>query len=109
MTARKPIVTRYKNNPILTKDDIPYKVETVHNAAVVKHGDEYVMLFRSHLDNGRCILGLADSDDGFNFVARSEPFMVPSTDSEFGEYEVDSENNSSESGSSPNTSSVETW
>ena len=31
------IVRRYAHNPILTKADIPYPVETVHNAAVVKH------------------------------------------------------------------------
>ncbi len=55
------IVKRYSKNPILTKADIPYPVETVHNAAVVKHGDEYIMLFRSHLRTGRSIIGLARS------------------------------------------------
>ena len=30
----KKLVTRYEGNPILTKDDIPYSVETVHNAIV---------------------------------------------------------------------------
>ena len=30
------IVRRYSHNPILTKAQIPYPVETVHNAAVVK-------------------------------------------------------------------------
>ena len=33
------IVRRYRHNPILTKAEIPYPVETVHNAAVVKHGE----------------------------------------------------------------------
>ncbi len=28
------IVRRYRHNPILTKAEIPYPVETVHNAAV---------------------------------------------------------------------------
>jgi len=32
------IVRRYRHNPILTKAEIPYPVETVHNATVVKHG-----------------------------------------------------------------------
>ena len=35
------MIRRYAHNPILTKADIPYPVETVHNAAVVKHGNEY--------------------------------------------------------------------
>jgi hypothetical protein len=33
----RDIIRRYGHNPILTKTDIPYSVETVHNAAVVKH------------------------------------------------------------------------
>lgn len=45
------------------------------------------MLFRSHLDTGRSIIGLAESDDGFNFKPRPEPFMVPSKEPAFYEYE----------------------
>src|ERR1700724_1951369 len=47
------IVRRYRHNPILTKAEIPYPVETVHNAAVVKHENQYIMLFHSHLRTGR--------------------------------------------------------
>ena len=44
---------RYHNNPILTKDDVPYPVATLHNAAVVKYDGKYIMIFRSHKLNGR--------------------------------------------------------
>jgi len=44
---KEKLVTRYKGNPILTKDDIPYPVETVHNAGVVKFNGKYMILFRS--------------------------------------------------------------
>lgn len=81
------IVTRYKNNPILTKDDVPYPVATVHNAGVVKYKDKYIMLFRSHLLNGRSIIGIAESKDGYDFKVKPEPFLTPSSDSKFGEYE----------------------
>ena len=81
------IVTRYKGNPILTKDDVPYPVATVHNAGVVKYENKYIMLFRSHLLNGRSIIGIAESNDGYNFKVGSEPFLIPSSDSKFGEYE----------------------
>ena len=84
----KQIVTRYEGNPILTRDDIPYKVETVHNAGVAKFDGRYVMLFRSHLDTGRSIIGVAESEDGFKFVPRGEPFMVPATEGVFAEYEA---------------------
>lgn len=83
----RPIVKRYSGNPILTRDDVPYPVETVHNAGMVKFNDKYIMLFRAHKDNGRSILGLAESDDGFNFTTRSEPFMVPAQEGAFAEYE----------------------
>ena len=81
------IITRYKYNPILTKDDVPYLVTTVHNAAVVKYNDQYVMLFRSHQHNGRSIIGIADSMDGFEFNVRSEPFLIPTKTGKFSEYE----------------------
>ena len=77
------IVRRYANNPILTKDQIPYAVETVHNAAVVKHAGVYIMLFRSHLRTGRSIIGLARSHDGFRFEADPRPFLVPERDGPF--------------------------
>jgi predicted GH43/DUF377 family glycosyl hydrolase len=83
----EPIVTRYKNNPILTRDDVPYAVETVHNAGVAKCGGKYVMLFRSHRRNGRSIIGIADSADGFDFTVRPEPFLVPEPEGLFAEYE----------------------
>ena len=85
MTAN--IVRRYAHNPILTKADVPYPVETVHNAAVVKHGDKYIMLFRSHLRTGRSIIGLARSSDGFHFAVDPKPFLVPAPDSHFAPYE----------------------
>ncbi len=36
-TVSEPIVKRYSGNPILTPADIPYPVETVHNAGVTRH------------------------------------------------------------------------
>ena len=84
---RPDIVRRYRHNPILTKAEIPYPVETVHNAAVVKHGSEYIMLFRSHLRTGRSIIGLARSLDGFRFIADPEPFLTPERDGPFAAYE----------------------
>ncbi len=55
---KNQIVKRYDKNPILTKDDVPYTVYTVQNAGVVKYNDKYIMLFRSHLQNGRSRIGI---------------------------------------------------
>lgn len=81
------LVKRYEKNPILTKDDVPYPVATVHNAAVVKYKSKYMMLFRSHQLNGRSILGLAESNDGYQFTVHAKPFMTASSTGVFAEYE----------------------
>ncbi len=83
----KKTIKRYEKNPILTKKDIPYAVETVHNAGMTKYKDKYIMLFRSHKRNGRSIIGIAESTDGFNFKSRPEPFITPSISGVFAEYE----------------------
>jgi len=82
------LINRYKNNPILTKEDVPYPVATVHNAAVVKYEGKYIMIFRSHKLNGRNILGKAVSDDGVNFKANKKPFLLPAVKGIFSEYEA---------------------
>ena len=81
------MIRRYEHNPILTKADVPYPVATVHNPGAVKHEGRYLLLFRSHRRNGRSIIGLAESDDGFRFKVRPEPFLVPASDGVFAEYE----------------------
>ena len=87
MTEHAQVINRYPNNPILTKEDVPYPVATVHNAAVIKYQDKYIMIFRSHTMNGRSILGKAVSNDGFHFEVDSQPFMVPAMQGIFKEYE----------------------
>lgn len=82
------MIKRYEGNPILTKKDVPYPVETVHNAGVTKYKGRYIMLFRSHLRNGRSIIGKATSEDGFKFTVEPQPFMVPSAEGFFGDYEA---------------------
>ncbi len=81
------VVRRHPGNPILTKEDVPYPVATVHNAGVTKHDGRYFMLFRSHRLNGRSIIGLAESGDGYEFRVRETPFLVPADDDPFAEYE----------------------
>ncbi|MCD6272098.1 MAG: glycoside hydrolase family 130 protein [Deltaproteobacteria bacterium] len=87
MTNIKSIIKRYPKNPILTPDDVPYPVATVHNAGVVKHAGSYMMLFRSHLHNGRSIIGLGKSDNGFDFKVMPKPFLMPAQHGIFAEYE----------------------
>ena len=64
-------VFRYPENPVLKASDVnavwtdpALQVVTVHNAGITMLNGETLMLFRSHLRNGRSILGLARSSDG---------------------------------------------
>ena len=82
------LVRRFEGNPILQPGDVPYPVATVHNAGIAKYAGRTMMLFRSHLHNGRSILGLAESDDGYSFSVRPAPFLVPAQTGEFAEYEA---------------------
>ncbi len=82
------MIQRYAGNPILTKADVPYPVETVHNAGAVRVGDRVILLFRAHRRSGRSILGIAESDDGLAFTVRPAPFLVPATEGPFAEYEA---------------------
>ncbi len=86
-SAKQSVVRRFEGNPILTRDQVPYAVATVHNAAAVKAGDQYIMVFRSHLRNGRSILGSARSRDGFHFEVDPAPFLEPAETGIFAEYE----------------------
>ncbi|HID75408.1 MAG TPA: glycosidase [Planctomycetaceae bacterium] len=81
------VVQRWGGNPILTKADVPYPVETVHNAGAVKHEGRYLLLFRAHRRNGRSVIGVAESDDGYRFQVRPEPLLVPAQKGVFAEYE----------------------
>ena len=81
------LVTRYQYNPVLTKEDVPYPVATVHNAGVTRFRNDYIMLFRSHRMNGRSILGLARSSDGYHWTADAAPFMEPTKEEPFAQYE----------------------
>lgn len=82
------LIKRYPGNPVLTKAGVPYPVATTHNAGMIKHQGEYIMLFRSHRLNGRSIIGKAVSTDGFNFQVDPEPFLIPASEGIFKKYEA---------------------
>ncbi len=78
-------VGRYLNNPILTAKNVnkvwinpAHQVTTVHNAGVIFTGNEYLMLFRSHLRCGISVIGIARSKNGVNnWKVDPKPALVP--------------------------------
>ncbi len=80
-------VARFPHNPVLTAKEVNQvwqdpglRVTTVHNAGIALHGDDTVMLFRSHLRCGKSVLGVARSSNGVDdWRVEQEPAMAPAT------------------------------
>ncbi|MGE5679400.1 MAG: glycoside hydrolase family 130 protein [Bacillota bacterium] len=79
-------ITKYSSNPILTKENVPFRVNSIFNAGAVKHEDEYILLCRVEMPNGRSSFVLARSKDGYSFEVDRKPCLSPEDHGEFIEY-----------------------
>ena len=77
-----PVIKRYENNPVLSKEHIPYDATLIFNAGVAKYHGKYVMIFRDDMGFtdelprfGGTHLGLATSEDGIKWDVSPKPFM----------------------------------
>lgn len=71
------VLKRYSGNPIITADDVPYSCAYVYNSGAVKYKGKYFLLLRvDPPDQTSLCLGLAVSEDGYNFKIKKEPVMV---------------------------------
>jgi predicted GH43/DUF377 family glycosyl hydrolase len=68
--------------PVLSPQGSGWESAGVFNPAVVKAGNEYVMLYRAQDKNGTSRLGYASSSDGIQFTRRAEPVLQPETEYE---------------------------
>ena len=74
----RDVIHRWEGNPIISLEDIPFGCNTVFNAAAVKVERVYLLLVRVEDKRGRSIFTIARSEDGYRFVADSDPVMSPS-------------------------------
>jgi len=81
-------IKRHVNNPIITVDDVPFKVNSIFNPGAVKQGDEYILLCRVEMPNGRSSFVMARSNDGYSFSIDSRPVLTPEDHKECYEYVV---------------------
>ena len=79
-------ISRYGKNPILTKDDVPFKVNSIFNPGAVKHDGKYLLLCRVEMPIGRSSLVVAESPDGYNFKVASKPLLTPEDHKDFYDY-----------------------
>lgn len=87
ITEECGLVKRYENNPILSSKELSYDSALVFNAGVCKWKGKYVMVFRndygispSQPHGPQTNLGVAFSDDGYNWTARKEPSFSMESD-----------------------------
>ncbi len=76
-----PVIRRYRQNPVLSAKDIPFKADCIFNAGITKYQGKYVMVFRNDYDysNGSfagCNIGLAFSDNGIRWDVQPKPFLT---------------------------------
>lgn len=79
-------IKRYTNNPILTNEDVPFKVNSIFNPGAVKYGDDYLLVCRAEMPIGRSSFVLAKSKDGYNFTVSKKPLLTPEDHKECYEY-----------------------
>jgi predicted GH43/DUF377 family glycosyl hydrolase len=68
---------RVSQDPIISPRGNGFESAGVFNPAVVKQGDEFVMLYRAQDRQGTSRLGYATSRDGVHFLRREEPILGP--------------------------------
>lgn len=77
---------KFENNPILTVKDVPFRVNSIFNPGAVKVGNEYILVCRIEMPNGRSSFILARSNDGETFTPDSGPCLTPEEHGEFFKY-----------------------
>lgn len=70
-------IKRYANNPIIKNTDVPFKVNSIFNPGAFILNEEYVLLCRVEMPNGRSSFVLAKSKDGYDFIVDPEPILTP--------------------------------
>ena len=79
-------IKKYDKNPILTKDNVPFKVNSIFNAGAVKIYNKYILLCRVEMPNGRSSFALAESTNGIDFDVASKPCLTPKQHKEYFSY-----------------------
>ena len=79
-------IVKYSKNPILTKEDVPFKVNSIFNPGAVKYKDKYILLCRVEMPIGRSSLVIAEGSDGYNFKVASKPILTPEDHKDLFEY-----------------------
>ncbi len=79
-------IKRHEGNPILKKEDVPFKVNSIFNPGAVKIDGKYILLCRVEMPVGRSSFVLAFSDDGISFKVDDKPCLTPADHKNYNKY-----------------------
>jgi len=83
----RDIVSRWKDNPIITLDDLSFRCSDICNAGAVKVAGEYILLLTIQSLEGFYSIYTARSRDGYCFKVSDQPLLAPSPEGPFAAYE----------------------
>lgn len=79
-------ILRNNKNPLITKDRLSFRANSIFNAGATKYNDEYILLCRVELPIGRSTFSLATSKNGIDFILSDKPVLTPEDHTEYSEY-----------------------
>ncbi|MDX9923365.1 MAG: glycoside hydrolase family 130 protein [Ignavibacteriaceae bacterium] len=79
-------IIKYSQNPIITKEHVSFRINSIFNPGAVMFEDKYLLMCRIEMPNGRSALLKALSDDGYNFILDTKPSLTPEDHKDFYEY-----------------------
>ena len=79
-------IEKYSHNPVITKENVPFKVNSIFNPGAVKFNGQYLLLCRIEMPNGRSSFVKAVSKDGYNFEVGNKPILTSEHHQEYIEY-----------------------
>jgi len=77
---------RFAGNPIITKNDVSFPINSIFNAGAVKIDQQYVLLNRIEMPTGRSSFLLGTSQNGSDFSLEDKPCFTPADHGEWFEY-----------------------
>lgn len=76
-------IVKFKNNPVITIEDLDFRANSIFNPGAIKFNNEYLLLCRVELPVGRSSFVLARSNDGKMFKVDDSPCLNPEDHGEY--------------------------
>lgn len=80
------VLNRYAKNPILTRSDVPFRVNSIFNPGAIKYNNEYLLICRVEMPSGRSAFVIARSTNGTDFTVDDKPCLTSDDHKEFRKY-----------------------